>query len=106
MSVNVVYYLDHPYRPLYPLDFSCHGPSSTRNSFLRNCSGNYHSNEYQSSSLYEVGIRCTTRTTGLHIHMLVSLMIDNFNGTLQNALMGKYRLLDRIIDILDELKFA
>ena len=60
-SVYPIYYLDQSFRHLYPLDFRC---PSTTTSFLRDCATNYHSGEYQSSTLYEVGIRCTSRSTG------------------------------------------
>ena len=60
-TVYPIYYLDQPFQHLYPLDFSC---PSTITSFLRDCARNYHSSEYQSSTLYEVGIRCTSRSTG------------------------------------------
>ena len=60
-TVYPIYYLNQSFRHLYPLDFIC---PTTATSFLRDCARNYHSSEYQSSTLYEVGIRCTSRSIG------------------------------------------
>lgn len=63
-TVYRIYYLEQSFRHLYPLDFNCPTTVSASTSFLRDCARNYHSSEYQSSTLYEVGIRCTSRSTG------------------------------------------